>query len=83
MSWVLLTSHFSDMDTEAQRNELVQNDTEVKSEPGFKHQQSGHQVFLFIQSYNDTQIGTCFSDRRRGARENIPSILPCRQTVHK
>lgn len=48
MSWVLLTSHFIDMDTEAQRNELVQNDTEVKSEPGFKHQQSGHQVFLFL-----------------------------------
>ena len=72
MSWELLTSHFIDINTEAQSNELIQNDTEVQAETGFKHQQSDHHIFLFTQSYSDTQIGICFSDPRRKAREMFP-----------
>ena len=68
MSWELLASHFTDINTEAQSNELTQSDTEDQPETGFKHQQSDYHIFLFTQSYSDTQSGICFSDSRRKAR---------------
>lgn len=72
VSWMLLSSHFTDMETEVQRVWLAQNHIEFKSEPGVKSQKSGYQ-YIFKQHCNDIQILTSQKEGQEGT-----FLLPCK-----